>query len=131
MPLTGKTIILAEDEASNREMMSSYLENFGIKVLEAENGQQVLDHLEHGAPADLILMDMQMPVLNGLQTTIAIRSKNWAHQHVPILALSGNSDQTSILATTQAGMNDFVVKTGDLKALREKIQTWLSSANQS
>lgn len=131
MPLTGKIIILAEDEASNRAMMLGYLESLGLKVLEAENGQQVLDHLEHGAPADLILMDMQMPVLNGLQTTIAIRSKNWAHQHVPILALSGNSDPTSILATTQAGMNDFVVKTGDLKALREKIQTWLSSAGQS
>lgn len=128
--LTGKTVILAEDDATNRDMMLGYLEGLGMKVLEAEDGQQVLRHLERGAHVDLILIDMQMPILNGVQTATAIRSQSWDHQNVPILALTGHSDQASIKTAETAGMNDFLVKTGDMKALREKILTVLSSAGK-
>lgn len=121
--LTGKTVILAEDNTNSREIVSWCLEGWGLTVLGAENGQKVLHYLEHAAHVDLILMDMDMPILNGVQTAGAIRSQRGAHQNVPILALTGNSDPASIKATITAGMNDFVVKTGDMKALREKILT--------
>lgn len=123
--LTGKIVILAEDNTNSREIVSWCLEGWGLKVLGAENGQKVLHYLEHAAHVDLILMDMDMPILNGVQTAGAIRSQRGAHQNVPILALTGNSDPASIKATITAGMNDFVVKTGDMKALREKILTFM------
>jgi signal transduction histidine kinase/ActR/RegA family two-component response regulator len=119
--LEGKTVILAEDDELHRTMLSDFLQDWGMTVLEAQGGNQVLAHLQDTPGVDLILMDMNMPGLDGLQTTQAIRSREWAHQRVCILALTGNSDESDIKAAMTAGVNDLVVKSGDMKFLRKKM----------
>ncbi len=119
--LEGKTVILAEDDELHRTMMSDMLQDWGMTVLEAQGGNQVLAHLHNTPGVDLILMDMNMPGLGGVQTTRAIRSRDWAHQRVSILALTGNSDESDIKAAMTAGVNDLIVKSGDMKFLRKKM----------
>jgi signal transduction histidine kinase/ActR/RegA family two-component response regulator len=119
--LEGRTVILAEDDELNRLMVGDCLKSWGLNVLEAEGGRQVLAHLNNTPSVDLILMDMNMPGLNGVQTTQAIRSRDWEHQGIFILALSGNSDELDVRTALNAGMNDYVLKTGDMKTLQGKM----------
>lgn len=128
--LEGRTVILAEDDELNRIMLGDCLEGWGLTVLEAEGGRQVLAHLHNTSSVDLILMDMSMPGLNGLQTTQAIRSQNWAHQGVAILALTGNSDELVVRTALRAGMNGYIPKSGDMKLLQGKMIEVLTVAKQ-
>jgi signal transduction histidine kinase/ActR/RegA family two-component response regulator len=119
--LEGRTVILAEDDELNRLMVGDCLKSWGLNVLEAEGGRQVLAHLNNTPGVDLILMDMNMPGLNGVQTTQAIRSRDWEHQGVFILALSGNSDELDVRTALNAGMNGYILKNGDMKLLQRKM----------
>jgi len=119
--LEGRTVILAEDDELNRMMVGDRLRDWGLTVLEAEGGRQVLSHLQNTPRVDLILMDMNMPGLNGVQTTQAIRSRDWEHQGILILALSGNSDELDVRTALKAGMNGYVLKNGDMALLQEKM----------
>jgi len=119
--LEGKTVILAEDDELNRLMVGDCLKDWGLTVLEAEGGRQVLAHLNNTPAVDLILMDMNMPGLDGVQTTKAIRSRDWEHQRIFILALSGNSDELDVRTALSAGMNGYILKNGDMKSLRGKM----------
>lgn len=119
--LEGRTVILAEDDELNRLMVGDCLKSWGLNVLEAEGGRQVLAHLNNTPGVDLILMDMNMPGLNGVQTTQAIRSRDWEYQGVFILALSGNSDELDVRTALKAGMNGYILKNGDMKLLQRKM----------
>ena len=70
---------------------------------------------------------MNMPGLNGVQTTQAIRSRDWEHQGIFILALSGNSNELDVRNALSAGMNGYVLKNGDMKSLRGKMQEALAA----
>jgi CheY-like chemotaxis protein len=86
--IAGATILLVEDEPLNRQVLREFLSSQHLTVLEAENGQDALRVLEHQRP-DLILMDMQMPIMNGEEAIAVIRSDNrW--NRISILALSGS-----------------------------------------
>ena len=128
--LEGKTVILAEDDELNRMMMGDRLKDWGLTVLEAEGGRQVLAHLSNTPSVDLILMDMNMPGLNGVQTTEAIRSTEWKHQGISILALTGNSDELDVKTAMKAGVNGYILKSGDMKFLREKMFEVLAATEQ-
>lgn len=128
--LEGRTVILAEDDELNRMMVADCLKDWGLTVLEAQGGRQVLAHLQGTPGVDLILMDMNMPGLNGVQTTQAIRSKNWEHQGISILALTGNSEELDVRTAMKAGMNGYILKTGDMKLLQGKILEILAETAQ-
>lgn len=128
--LEGKTVILAEDDELNRMMMGDRLKDWGLTVLEAEGGRQVLAHLTNTPSVDLILMDMNMPGLNGVQTTEAIRSTEWKHQGISILALTGNSDELDVKTAMKAGVNGYILKSGDMKFLREKMFELLAATER-
>jgi len=128
--LAGRTVILAEDDELNRMMVGDCLKDWGLTVLEAEGGRQVLSHLHTTSHVDLILMDMNMPGLNGVQTTKAIRSQDWGHQDISILALSGNSDELDVRTAMRAGMNGYILKSGDMKLLQSKMLEVLAAAGQ-
>ncbi|CAN7172910.1 hybrid sensor histidine kinase/response regulator [Polaromonas sp. LjRoot131] len=119
--LEGRTVILAEDDELNRLMVGDCLKSWGLNVLEAEGGRQVLAHLNNTPSVDLILMDMNMPGLNGVQTTQAIRSRDWEHRGIFILALSGNSEELDVRTALKAGMNGYILKNGDMKLLQGKM----------
>lgn len=116
-------ILLVEDHPVNQRLAITLLEKWGHEVVLAENGQEALDQFEPGR-WDLILMDIQMPVMGGMEATRLIRAKEGNNQRVPIIALTANamdSDRQACLAAdmdehlgkpyTRAGLQDAIDRT--------------------
>jgi PAS domain S-box-containing protein len=122
-------ILLVEDEPINREVALTVLEDIGLQVDIAEDGRQAVD-LATVNYYHLILMDMQMPVMNGLEATRAIRQLP-QRQDVPILAMTANAFSEDRVACFDAGMNDFLIKPVLPDNLFEVLLKWLSKNGQS
>lgn len=124
-PLKAKRILVAEDNEINRMIVVSILEEQGCRLTEAENGQEALDVFAQSPPDffDLILMDIQMPVLDGYEATRRIRAmeRNDART-VPIIAMTANAFREDIEKALSAGMDDVATKPLDIKLLIEKIE---------
>ena len=118
-------ILVCEDEPINREILVEILHAFGHEVETTENGAKALAAAEdpHCRPYDLILMDMQMPVMDGLEATRRIRQVA-RYQTVPIIALTANAFEGDRQACLDAGMNDFVTKPVYPDILSERIAHW-------
>ena len=121
--LAGKRILLAEDEPVNREITMELLGYVGLQVEVAEDGQQAVD-LAQRKPFDLILMDMQMPRLDGLQATEQIR-RLLGGRHLPILAMTANAFAEDKARCLAAGMDDFISKPVSPMLLFETLLRWL------
>jgi two-component system, sensor histidine kinase and response regulator len=117
-------IILAEDNAVNRKLATTLLEKQGHTVIVTENGREALDVLERGR-ADVILMDLQMPVMDGFEAIRAIRTKEQrSGDHLPIVALTAHAMQGDRERCLQAGADDYVTKpirTADLFDAIERV----------
>jgi CheY-like chemotaxis protein len=122
--LRGARVLLVEDNEINREVASEMLQDAGIRVTTAEHGQQALDRLLAGELFDLVLMDMQMPVLDGLAATAAIRALP-EHEALPIVAMTANAMATDRQRCLDAGMNDFVAKPIDPNQLWGALLRWM------
>ena len=120
--LAGLCVLLADDNAINRKAVAAYLKHAGVKVVEAGHGQAVLEQLHAQSGWDAVLMDINMPGMNGLEAAQAIRRSPMAWRDVPIIALTAHSDQGMIAAARAAGMNDFIIKPVDAAALYEKLR---------
>ena len=126
---SGRTILVAEDNEINREIITEILHQFGAQVLTAINGAEAVRLFLAASPCsiDAILMDMQMPEMNGCQAAHAIRGSGRADaQEVPIIAVTANAFAEDIARTTEAGMNDHVSKPIDGRQLKQVMQTWIS-----
>lgn len=113
-------VLAADDHPVNRMVIATYLETAGHAVTLATNGQEALEALQT-SDFDVVLMDIQMPVLDGLRATREIRSLATAAQHVPIVALTANAMAGDRERFLQAGMSDYVAKPIDPGALLETI----------
>jgi len=123
---TGARVLLAEDNEVNREIALVMLQALGLVVDAAADGAQALA-LAGAQPYALVLMDVQMPVLDGLAATRAIRQlPGWAH--TPILALTANANEEDRRDCHEAGMNDFVAKPMDVQDLHLTLLKWLPGA---
>jgi signal transduction histidine kinase/DNA-binding response OmpR family regulator len=117
--LDGCSVLLAEDNAVNRRIAVSFLERLGVDVTHAGNGLEVLAlWREEGRHFDAILMDCQMPVLDGFETTRRLRaSEAGTGLRVPIVALTGNAMDDDVRACLQAGMDLHLAKPYSFQAL--------------
>ena len=120
---SGTRILLAEDEPVNQVVSRTLLEDAGLIVDLAEDGQQALDLARQNRYA-LILMDMQMPVLSGVDATRAIRAES-LNTVTPILAMTANAFEEDRLTCIDAGMNDHIPKPVDPDRLYETMLVWL------
>ncbi|MCX6180066.1 MAG: response regulator [Chlorobiales bacterium] len=118
--LSGKVVLVVDDSAINLMVIRSMLKQHGITVLEASNGKEALDKLENHH-CDLLLIDIQMPVLDGLEATKRIRLGKHYFRNIPIIGLSGDSSNETVSMAKQSGMNDYLIKPVDSIVLLQKI----------
>lgn len=126
LQLEGLRILLAEDNDLNAEIASSLLELKGVAVQRVENGQQAVDTFLQNPPGsfDLILMDIQMPVKDGLEATAEIRANAREDaKTIPIVAMTANTFQEDQKNAYLAGMNGFVPKPFRIELLYQVLQT--------
>jgi PAS domain S-box-containing protein len=121
----GTRILLAEDEPINQVVSRELLKNAGLVVDLAEDGQQALELAKQNTYA-LILMDMQMPHMNGIEATMAIRALP-AYARTPILAMTANAFDEDRQVCLDAGMNDHIAKPVYRDKLYETLLAWLET----
>lgn len=123
--LGSARILLVEDNDINQQIAFELLADAGYIVAVAENGMIALDMVQR-EPYDLVLMDMQMPVMDGLDATAAIR-KIARLSKLPIVAMTANAMEKDRISCMDAGMNDFLTKPIDPHEMRRMLLKWLRS----
>ena len=123
MLITEKKILLAEDNDINRMIAAIVLKSNGYHITEVLDGKEAVTQLSM-QPFDLVLMDMQMPFMDGLEATRIIRKH--INKKVPIIALTANEIKHEKDRCVQAGMNDFLMKPFDEKDLVSIIKKWIN-----
>jgi len=120
----GRRVLLVDDNPINRKVVLLQVRKLGYEADAVADGSAAMDALQHDHYA-LVLMDCQMPTMDGFATTDAIRSLPSPHRHVPIVALTAYVSSEDRRRCLEAGMNDFVAKPATLGALRTVIGNWL------
>jgi len=105
---SGKKILVVEDNDINRKVIAYNLEPTGIEITMAHDGKESVKILEQGNQFDLIIMDLQMPVMNGFQATVYIRQK--LKLQTPIIAMTASALKNEEVKCLQLGMNDYLTK---------------------
>jgi two-component system sensor histidine kinase/response regulator len=105
----GRTVLLVEDNATNRRVAELFLERAGCGVVVAADGREALEEL-HKRPVDLVLMDVQMPLMDGLEATRRIRADVPGGARIPIVGLTANALKDQVEACRAAGMDEVIAK---------------------
>ncbi|MGZ3607772.1 MAG: response regulator, partial [Syntrophales bacterium] len=116
-------ILLAEDNIVNQNLVKIMLSKAGHRVELASNGQEAVDKLiRTDDPFDLIFMDIQMPVMDGLEATKIIRSRGYGD--IPIIALTASAMEEDRISCLKVGMDDYVAKPVRTEVVKEVIEKW-------
>ncbi|NAX23127.1 ATP-binding response regulator [Vibrio sp. V39_P1S14PM300] len=120
----GKRVLIADDNDSVRSFTAILLNKQGYQVTEATNGEEVIQAL-NSTPIDLILMDLEMPIMNGFDTTSRIRCSSQTYSNVPIVGHTGDNREDTLFRIREAGMNDYLIKPTDKNRLLDKLEHYL------
>lgn len=116
------TIVIAEDNSVSRDALRALLEAYGFSVVEAANGQEALSQVSEGK-GDLVLMDIMMPIMDGLEATRRIRQLPGGSD-IPILALTAMAGSRQL--AIDAGCDDCLTKPVDIPFFLKTIRKWIS-----
>ena len=125
---SGKRILVAEDNVLNMEIICTLLEDYGIQVEKAENGKEAVTHMEQVAPGyfDMILMDIMMPEMDGLEAARKIRSLEREDcKTIPIFAMSANAFDEDVKRSLASGMNGHLSKPVNISILEKTLRSVL------
>ena len=123
-----KTLLIAEDNDLNYEILEEQLEMYGIHCVRAVNGKECVQlfEIDPSGTYDAILMDMQMPVMNGLDATRAIRRlPSPESKQIPIIALTANAYLEDVQKCKEAGMNDHMSKPVQIEQIIRTVERWM------
>lgn len=123
--LSGARILLVEDSIFNQELVMELLNDEGLKVYLAQNGAEAVDRVLSGEEYDVILMDLQMPVMDGFEATEIIRKKR-RYKDLPIIALTAHAIERDREKGLAAGMNAYLTKPIDKNLLLETLSQWIA-----
>jgi signal transduction histidine kinase/ligand-binding sensor domain-containing protein/CheY-like chemotaxis protein len=123
VPLRGRVLVV-EDQAINLEVAQGMLAALGVSIETAANGREALERLALES-FDLVLMDCEMPVMDGLSATSALRRSEPPGQHLPVIALTADATAEGRAACLAAGMDDHLAKPFTREALRAVLGRWL------
>ena len=121
----SQKILVAEDDFANQRVASLFLKKLGYEVEIAENGHQAVE-LAQSKPFRLILMDCQMPVMDGFEATKQIRASEGPNKDIPIIALTANVVCGVNGDCINAGMNDILNKPVQLEQMKSMIEQWVA-----
>lgn len=125
--MNSKTILIGEDSSVIQNLVKRVFELKNYRILSAKNGQQVLDILQKEA-VDLILLDLNMPVLDGIECLKQIRQLAEPKNRVPVVAITGNAPNYSEEEFKALGFQDVVLKPINFDALFQKVETLLNQS---
>ena len=120
-------LLVVEDNPLNREVLVAMLETLGLEVAHADNGQVALDSLRD-ARFDLVLMDCQMPVMDGYQATRELRQREGSGRHTPVVAVTAHAMEGDRERCLAAGMDDYLPKPVTFDALASMVGRWIELA---
>lgn len=126
----GARILLVEDNIVNRQVVRALLSPLNLEVVEAENGAEALRRLDEGGAFDVVLMDLHMPVMDGLAATRAIRTSSAPWSRIPVVALTAAASAEDRAASFAAGVNDFLSKPIKAAVLAEAIARFVSGKGE-
>lgn len=119
--LLGKKVLVTDDCAFNRKIAIAHLRSMGVEAEEAENGRAAVERLSQDDSFDVLLIDMEMPVMDGMQAARELRSGETGGRRLPIIALTGHFGDEHVAKVLEAGMDDFISKPFSVEDLRAKL----------
>ncbi|RYE96345.1 MAG: response regulator, partial [Oxalobacteraceae bacterium] len=120
----GRKVLLVDDDMRNIFALTSLLEQRGLTVEPARNGVEALEKLEAQTDIDIVLMDIMMPVMDGLEATRRIRADPRLHK-LPVIAITAKAMRDDQEQCRKAGCNDYLAKPIDLDRLISLLRVWL------
>ncbi|MEF2485116.1 hybrid sensor histidine kinase/response regulator [Vibrio mimicus] len=119
-----RRILVVDDNQSIRTFTSILLEQQGYEVVQANDGCEVIAYMDTQT-IDLVLMDIEMPKISGLEATHLIRSSDRDYKNIPIIGYTGDNSPKTLALVQTSGMNDFIVKPADRDVLLNKVAAWV------
>jgi two-component system chemotaxis response regulator CheY len=116
-----KKVLIVDDSRAIRQIERKYLEELGFEVLEAQNGEEALEILEEHPDIKIILLDWHMPIMNGYEFLVKMRSNpEWSD--IKVMMVTTENEQRSVIDAIRAGANEYLMKPFDKEMLETKIK---------
>jgi len=122
--LNNKKVLLVDDDMRNIYSLSSVLEDYGMRIIVAYDGKQAIEELEANPDTDIVLMDIMMPTMDGIEATKAIRAKK-EYRDLPIIAVTAKAMPEDKEKCMAAGVSDYIAKPIDINKLLSLMRVWI------